>query len=111
MASDSAATLAEGAAPTIGQQPMTKIYTIGADMLYASTGAVGVSQLIRDSLDKAVRRQGPPKGSISSGSAKPHSRENRRSGHAALRSSFRGRSSHRTADGRDQCTVQIAHCV
>jgi len=65
MASDSAATLAAGAAPTVGQQPMTKIHKIGEDMLYASSGAVGISQLIRDSLGKLVAVKGHHKGQSS----------------------------------------------
>jgi 20S proteasome alpha/beta subunit len=58
MASDSSAALAVGLVPTIGQQPVTKIYKIGDDMLYASTGSIGVSQLIRDSLERLCSVKG-----------------------------------------------------
>jgi 20S proteasome alpha/beta subunit len=46
LASDSAATYSAGAAFTIGQQEVTKVHRLGNDLVYASTGAIGVSQLI-----------------------------------------------------------------
>lgn len=52
VASDSAATYAEGAMPTIGQQNVTKLYQLGDGMLYASTGAIGMQQIIRPALKK-----------------------------------------------------------
>jgi len=50
LASDSAATFAMEGMPTIGQQQVTKIQTLSEVVLYASTGAVGISQLIANSL-------------------------------------------------------------
>ncbi len=61
VASDSAATLAAGTQPTIGQQANTKVHQLGDEMLYASCGAVGMSQLIRDAFEKAVSVKGPGK--------------------------------------------------
>lgn len=46
VASDSFATYAAGAAPTIGQQHVDKVLKIGNDCIYASTGAVGMSQIV-----------------------------------------------------------------
>lgn len=46
MASDSAATLSTGMAPTIGQQAVKKIINLSGAILYASTGSVGMSQLV-----------------------------------------------------------------
>jgi len=53
VASDSAATLGTGALgvhPTIGQQSVRKVRTIGDQVLCASTGAVGMSQLFNDEI-------------------------------------------------------------
>jgi len=46
MASDSAATLSTGMSPTIGQQAVKKVINLSNAILYASTGAVGMSQLV-----------------------------------------------------------------
>ncbi len=46
VASDSFATYAEGAMPTIGQQQVTKVRKLGNSVIYASTGAIGVAQII-----------------------------------------------------------------
>src|SRR5262245_17473363 len=53
MASDSAATLGTGAGlSTIGQQNMKKILNLSSDSLYGATGAVGMSQLVSNSVSK-----------------------------------------------------------
>ncbi len=54
LASDSAATYAAGISFTIGQQEVTKVHRLGQDMVYASTGAIGVSQVIISELEKLV---------------------------------------------------------
>ena len=46
LASDSYASYAAGASFTISQQEVTKVRQLGADLIYASTGAIGVSQII-----------------------------------------------------------------
>jgi 20S proteasome alpha/beta subunit len=46
VASDSAATYAQDAVPTIGQQVVTKIRSLSGSIIYSSTGAIGTSQLI-----------------------------------------------------------------
>lgn len=50
MASDSAATFAAHGAPTIGQQEVRKIRRINDRILYASTGAIGMAQLLSDKI-------------------------------------------------------------
>lgn len=50
MASDSAATFGTGGIPTIGQQEVRKLHRLNENILFSSTGAVGVSQLIADKL-------------------------------------------------------------
>lgn len=56
MASDSAATLAAGAAPTIGQQRMKKILALcNNSILFAGTGAVGMAQLISHAISTTWR--------------------------------------------------------
>jgi hypothetical protein len=50
LASDSAATFASGAIPTIGQQEMRKLRRLNENLLYSSTGAVGISQLVSQKL-------------------------------------------------------------
>jgi len=54
LASDSAATYAQGASPTVGQQSVTKIHQIEKSILYAATGAIGVSQIICNALQKLL---------------------------------------------------------
>ncbi len=54
LASDSAATYAQGASPTVGQQSVTKIHQIEKSILYAATGAIGVSQIICNALPKLL---------------------------------------------------------
>lgn len=46
LASDSAATFGDGRASTIGQQEVKKVRVLSNSVLYSSTGAVGMSQLI-----------------------------------------------------------------
>lgn len=46
MASDSAATFGAGGQATIGQQEVKKVKPLGENILYASTGAVGMGQLV-----------------------------------------------------------------
>src|SRR5262249_47299544 len=50
LGSDSAATFALGATPTIGQQEMRKLRRLNENLLYSSSGAVGISQLISQKL-------------------------------------------------------------
>jgi len=52
MASDSAASFGSGGQYTIGQQEMTKVRNLSDAMLYSSTGAVGMAQLICYRLEK-----------------------------------------------------------
>jgi 20S proteasome alpha/beta subunit len=52
MASDSAATFGAVGRPTIGQQVVRKVIRLNDHILYASTGAVGMSQVIGDSIKK-----------------------------------------------------------
>jgi 20S proteasome alpha/beta subunit len=52
MASDSAATFATGLQYTIGQQQITKVQNLADAMLYGSTGAVGMAQLVCDRVAK-----------------------------------------------------------
>jgi 20S proteasome alpha/beta subunit len=53
IASDSAATYAQDAVPTIGQQQVTKIKRLGDELLFSSTGSIGTSQLISSRLHEA----------------------------------------------------------
>jgi 20S proteasome alpha/beta subunit len=56
VASDSAATMAAGRMPTIGQQSTRKVYKLAdSRIIYAGTGAVGMAQLIADRLDRGYR--------------------------------------------------------
>lgn len=50
MASDSAATFGTQGRPTIGQQDVRKLIRLNDHILYASTGAVGISQVIGDKI-------------------------------------------------------------
>jgi len=52
LASDSFATFAAGTSVTISQQEVTKVHQLGPRLLYASTGAIGVSQVITSELTK-----------------------------------------------------------
>lgn len=52
MASDSAATFAADGGATIGQQSIQKIVRVNDSILYASTGAVGIAQIIADFLHR-----------------------------------------------------------
>lgn len=65
LASDSAATFGSAGRPTIGQQEMRKLRRINDHLLYTSTGAVGISQLIADKLKSLWE------GKIFSGSQSP----------------------------------------
>ncbi len=51
IASDSAATFGSNGQMTIGQQSVQKVAIIRDNVVYAGTGAVGIAQLIIDSLD------------------------------------------------------------
>jgi len=51
MASDSAATFGASGVQTIGQQNVQKVRSLAHAMLFSSTGAVGISQVIADSLE------------------------------------------------------------
>jgi hypothetical protein len=48
MASDSAATFGAGGRPTIGQQIIRKVHRLNEHVLFSSTGAVGMAQLLAD---------------------------------------------------------------
>jgi len=65
MASDSAATFGKEGVPTIGQQEVRKIHKLSNALLYSSTGAIGMSQIIADELmrgwDKKEFGGSPPK--------------------------------------------------
>ncbi len=50
MAADSAATFSTGTLATIGQQPTRKLVRINNNILYSSTGAIGISQIIADAV-------------------------------------------------------------
>jgi 20S proteasome alpha/beta subunit len=52
VASDSAAAYTSGFLITIGQQEVQKVHKVSDDLVYASTGAIGVSQLIIAELTK-----------------------------------------------------------
>src|SRR5438046_10572589 len=52
MASDSAAMYSTGFEPTIGQQEVTKGAKISDAVLYSSTGAIGVAQMISNRIEK-----------------------------------------------------------
>jgi hypothetical protein len=67
LASDSAATYAQGIAPTVGQQAVTKVHQIEDSMLFAATGAIGISQILCNALPKVL--QGPLKQSAVTTSA------------------------------------------
>ena len=64
MASDSAATFAESGNPTIGQQEVRKILKLNDSILYSSSGAVGISQIIAHEIksgwDKNQYGSAPP---------------------------------------------------
>lgn len=53
MASDSAATFGNGVAATIGQQTVKKVHKLANAMVFASTGAVGIGQVLGDALTHA----------------------------------------------------------
>jgi 20S proteasome alpha/beta subunit len=55
IAADRAATYAAAGRPTIGQQEITKIRTLADSMLFASTGAVGISQVLGDMIERGWR--------------------------------------------------------
>ena len=48
VASDSAATFGAGGRPTIGQQIVRKVHRLNDHLLFSSTGAVGMAQLLAD---------------------------------------------------------------
>ena len=50
MASDSAATFSKEGVPTIGQQEIPKIHRLSDSLLYSSTGAIGIAQIIGSDL-------------------------------------------------------------
>ena len=50
MASDSAATFGADGRPTIGQQEIRKVHQVNDCILHGGTGAIGVGQLIQDTL-------------------------------------------------------------
>jgi 20S proteasome alpha/beta subunit len=52
VASDSAATYAAGTAYTIGQQEVPKVHKLSERLVYASSGAIGISQLVISALQK-----------------------------------------------------------
>lgn len=54
LGSDSAATFAAGASPTIGQQMVTKVHDLRGQALFTSTGAIGISQTVRDLVTEAI---------------------------------------------------------
>lgn len=65
MASDSAATFGTVIQPTIGQQQVQKVQRINDQILYSSSGAIGISQLISDLIrrsweDKTFSNQPSP---------------------------------------------------
>lgn len=51
VASDSAATFAAGGRPTIGQQIVRKVQRLNDHVLFSSTGAVGMAQLVADKVN------------------------------------------------------------
>lgn len=55
VASDSAATFGTGQMATIGQQSIRKVYKLNPSMIFASTGAVGVGQLISDVFERGYK--------------------------------------------------------
>ena len=57
MASDSAATYVAGATPTIGQQKIAKIQVLGDNWIFASTGAVGIGQVVASRINEAWRKK------------------------------------------------------
>jgi len=57
MASDSAASYAAGPNFTIGQQHVQKVRKLGNSILYASTGSIGMSQLISDVVERQFNAQ------------------------------------------------------
>jgi hypothetical protein len=58
LASDSAATYNQGLQFTIGQQVDTKIHQVGDEVLYMSTGAIGVSQILREAIENLATVKG-----------------------------------------------------
>ena len=60
MASDSAATLSTGMSPTIGQQAVKKILNLSSAILYASTGSMGMSQLVWHTISTLWNRNPSP---------------------------------------------------
>src|SRR5262245_31264306 len=57
IASDSSATFAAGAqALTIGQQMTDKIFRLSDRTLFASSGSIGISQVLRHALEQAIGR-------------------------------------------------------
>jgi 20S proteasome alpha/beta subunit len=51
--SDSAATFGTAGVPTIGQQAVTKIHRLTDSILFSSTGAIGIAQLVAREVQKA----------------------------------------------------------
>lgn len=51
MASDSAVTFGDAGGATVEQLGMQKVHLLGGQLLYSSTGAVGISQLIADKIE------------------------------------------------------------
>jgi predicted proteasome-type protease len=69
VASDSAATFGTSAAPTIGQQAVQKVRRLNENLIYASTGAVGIAQIVADKLKslwdaKALSGAGTPEAAM-----------------------------------------------
>lgn len=52
MASDSAATYSTGFIQTIGQQEVTKVRKLGDAVLFSSTGAIGISQMLAEAVER-----------------------------------------------------------
>ena len=55
MASDSAATYSTGFIQTIGQQEVTKVRKLADAVLFSSTGAIGISQILAEAVEKLWR--------------------------------------------------------
>lgn len=58
VASDSAATFGTGQMQTIGQQSTRKVHNLASSMIYAGTGAVGIAQILVDTLSQHYSSMG-----------------------------------------------------
>ncbi|WP_243325155.1 hypothetical protein [Geothrix sp. SG200] len=58
IASDSAATFGAGGMFTIGQQQVQKVKTLGDHIIYAATGAVGISQILSNQILRLWKTNG-----------------------------------------------------